>query len=94
MNAEGAYILEAIGREEYHKALVQWKTYAQRLRRAVEAGLLSGDQMEEARRLYEWARPLLLGARAHLQAQIDELAVAAAYTRPAPPPRRRIETRL
>jgi hypothetical protein len=94
MHAAAEYIRDAIRRERYQEALAQWNDYARQLQQAIEAGTLAPDQMEEARALYAWARPILLGGRAQLQAHIHELEVAAAYTRPTPPPRPRIETCL
>ncbi len=79
MNAELDYIRHAIEHEEYGKALVQWNDYAAHLRQAIEAGILPVDQLEEARAVYEWARPVLLSARAHLRDQYHQIEVAAAY---------------
>ncbi len=94
MNAEASYIRDAISSEEYQRALAQWNDYAARLRRAIEAGTLSDDQMEEARALFEWSRGVLLGARAHLRDRYRQLEAAAAYnTRPATGPGRFV-TRL
>ena len=94
MNAEAAYIRDAISREEYPKALVQWNAYARQLRQAIEAGGLSEQQMKEAGELFEWSRQALLGARAHLRDRFHTLEVAAAYQED--PVRRRgsLETRL
>ena len=94
MNAEAEFVRQAIQRQEYRKALVQWNDYAKHLRRAVEAGRLPEDQMIEARGLVEWSRPVLLGARAQLQAQIHELEVAATYARRPAHPAGRLEVRL
>lgn len=80
MNAELDYIRQAIAREEYAKALAQWNDYVRHVRRALESGGFSAGQMEEARALYEWARPVLLSARAHLRDRCRELHVAAVYT--------------
>lgn len=81
MSAEAGQIREAIRCEQYKAALGRWNSYARGLRTALDAGTLRSDQMEEARRLYEWSRMALLGARAHLQARLRELAVAARYSR-------------
>ncbi|MBZ5580164.1 MAG: hypothetical protein LAP40_26695 [Acidobacteriia bacterium] len=94
MNAEAEYIREAIGREEYRKALAQWNDYAKHLRQAIEAGMLSAGQREEARALMEWSRRTLLGARAHLRARYHELEVAAAYKGHPAAQSGHIETRL
>ncbi|HLK49821.1 MAG TPA: hypothetical protein VKT49_16880 [Bryobacteraceae bacterium] len=94
MHAAAEYIREAIRRGQYGEALAQWNDYARQLRHATEAGTLAPDQMEEARRLYEWARPLLLGGRAQLRQRVRELEVAAAY-RQCPEKRpSRIDARL
>lgn len=80
MNASADYIRRAIEHEQYADALMQWNHYVRHLRQAVESGILPAEQMEEARALYEWARPVLLSAQAHLRYQYHELEVAAAYT--------------
>ena len=80
MNASADYIRQAIEHEQYANALAQWNDYARHLRQAAESGVLPTGQMEEARALYEWARPVLLSAQAHLRYQYHELEVAAAYT--------------
>jgi len=86
VNAEAEYIRQAIAREDYRQALVQWDDYARRLGSAAGAGILSAGQMGELRALYEWARPALLGARAQLLDQYRQLEAAAAYrTSPASP---------
>lgn len=82
MNNEPESIREAIGREEYRRALALWNEYARRLREAIETGALRREQMDEARALYGWSRAVLSGARAHMQARYQELEVAAAYRRP------------
>ncbi len=94
MNAEVDYIRKAIEREEYAKALAQWSDYARHLRRAVESGRIPAEQMAEARALYEWARPLLLSARAHLRDRYHQLEVAAAYNLRAVERPRALDTRL
>lgn len=94
MHAAAEYIREAIRREQYREALAQWNDYARQLRAAAEAGTLAPDQMEEARRLYEWARPILLGGRAQLRDRVHELEVAAAYGRRPSAPARHLETRI
>ena len=97
MNAEAEYIREAIQREEYQKALVQWNDYARHLRQAAEVGSLPPDQIAEARALFEWSRGMLIGARAHLRARYHELEVAAAYRAPTGSPASRpalVNTRL
>lgn len=93
MNAEAEYIREAIRREQYREALAQWNDYARHLRHAAEAGTLALDQMEDARKLYEWARPVLLGGRAQLRERVHELEVAAAYRRPPEKRPKRIDAR-
>ena len=93
MHAAAEYIREAVRREQYQEALAQWNDYARQLRQAAEAGTLTPDQMEEARRLYEWARPVLLGGRAQLRERVRELEVAAAYRRQPGRQRGRIDTR-
>ena len=80
MNASADYIRQAIEHEQYADALMQWNHYARHLRQAVESGVLPAGQMEEARALYKWARPVLLSAQAHLRYRYHELEVAAAYT--------------
>ena len=94
MNAAAEYIREAIGREQYRNALVQWNDYARQLRQAIEAGTLAADQMEDARRLYEWARPVLLGGRAQLRERVHELEVATAYRAAPEKEPKRIDARL
>ena len=79
MNASADYIRHAIEHEQYANALAQWNHYARQLRQAVESGILPAEQMEEARALYQWARPVLLSAQAHLRYRYHELEVAAAY---------------
>jgi hypothetical protein len=94
MNAEADYIRQAIEREQYAAALTQWDDYARHLRHAAESGTLAANQMEEARALYEWARPVLMSAQAHLRDRYHQLEVAAAYRpRPAVQPRV-LDTRL
>ena len=94
MNAELDYIRQAIAREEYAKALAQWNDYVRHVRRALESGSLSAGQMQEARALYEWARPVLLSARAHLRDRIHEIEVAAAYTFRQASSRGRLDTHM
>lgn len=93
MNAALDYIRQAIEREQYRQALAQWNEYAGHLRRAVESETLPADQMEEARTLFEWARPVLLSARAHLREQYRQLEAAAAYQSPPAAPARLLDTR-
>jgi hypothetical protein len=94
MHAAAEYIRDAIRRERYAEALAQWKDYAGQLRQAIDAGTLAADQMEDARKLYEWARPVVLGGRAQLRERVHELEVATAY-RGAPEKKpKRIDARL
>ena len=79
MNAEAEFIRQAIAREQYQTALVQWNAYIRQLERAIEAGSLSAEQMAEVRALVEGSRAALLSARAQLRAHYHELEVAAAY---------------
>ena len=94
MHAAAEYIRESIGREQYGEALAQWNDYARQLRQAIEAGRLEPDQMEEARRLYEWARPLLICGRAQLRERVHELEVAVAYRGRPEARRSRIDARV
>ena len=89
-----AYIRDAIGREQYREALARWNDYARQLGEAAQAGTLAPDQMEEARRLYEWARPVLVGGRAQLRERVRELEVAVAYRRRPDKRRSRIDARV
>ena len=84
MSDEADSIRQAIAAELYQDALAGWNAYAARLRRAVEGGTLNSVDMQEARALFEWARPLVLGARAHMRDRYHGLEVAAAYSRPSP----------
>lgn len=94
MNAEAAYIRDAIGRGEYRMALAQWNDYAKRLRIAVEKGVIPLEQMDEARALVEWSRAALESVRAQLREQLHELEVARAYNILPGRSSTRIETRL
>jgi len=94
MHAAAEYIREAIRREQYREALAQWNDYARQLQQAVDAGALAPDQMEEARRLYEWARPILLACAAQLRERVRELEVASAYSRRPEKRPSRIDARL
>jgi hypothetical protein len=88
MNAEADAIRESIGQEQYREALAQWTAYTRRIQRAMESGTLSPEQMNELRDLFQWARAVLLSARAHLQDRYYELELAAAYVGRAPRPAR------
>lgn len=79
MNAEAAYIREAIAGEDYEKALAQWNTYTHQIEQAIEAGILSPDQMGELRELFEWSRTVLLCAREHLRDRCRSLDAVGAY---------------
>ena len=87
-------IRDAIGREQYGEALARWNDYARQLRQAAQAGTLALDQMEQARALFEWAHPILLGGRAQLRERVHELEVAAVYGRSPGGRRSRIVARL
>ena len=80
MTSELAEMREAIVREDYVTGLLHWKRYAARVSQLISVHAASAQQMEEARELVEWSRLVLLGARAQLQARLNELRVAAAYT--------------
>jgi len=81
VNAEAAFIRDAVAAEQYDKALLQWKSYTSQLREALAAGCLSDEQMQELRDLYQWARLMLRSAQAHLRQRNSALGVAAAYGR-------------
>lgn len=84
MNAEADAIRESIAQEQYHEALAQWTAYTERIQQAVASGTLSPEQMKELGELFQWARAVLLSARAHLRDQLHELDVASTYnSRPA-----------
>jgi hypothetical protein len=74
-------IRRAIAAGLYEDALAGWNVYSARLRRALQCGTLTAAEMQEVRALFEWARPVLLGARAHMRDRYHELEVAAAYGR-------------
>lgn len=84
MNAEVDAIRESIAQEQYPKALAQWTAYTHSIQQAIKSGALSPDQRNELRDLFQWARAVLLSARAHMQDQHRELGVAATYN-PRPP---------
>jgi hypothetical protein len=81
VNAEAAFIRDAIATEQYEKALPQWQSYTRQLRKALAAGSLSEEQMQELRDLYQWGRLMLRSAQAHLRQRNNSLGVAAAYGR-------------
>jgi hypothetical protein len=79
VNAEAAFIRDAIAGEQYERALIQWSAYTRQIRDAIESGTLSVAQMEELSDLFQWGRAMLLSARAHLRDRQQALEVAAVY---------------
>jgi hypothetical protein len=73
-------IRRAIACREYAKARKLWADYIGGMRGEFERGALTRAQMEEARKLFEWARVTLLCQRAHIQQRLRGLRVAGIYT--------------
>ena len=94
MNAAVNTIRQAVQREEYARARLQWDEYVRHLQRAIQTRSLAPEQMEEVRALYEWARAALLTARAHLRDRYHELEVARAYLAPRPSGSGRLDARF
>jgi hypothetical protein len=73
-------IRQAIVCREYEKARRLWAEYMGALRGEFERGALTRAEMEEARKLLEWARVTMLCQRAHIQQRLRGLRVARIYT--------------
>jgi hypothetical protein len=71
---------QAIVCREYDKARRLWAEYIGALRGQCERGALTRAEMEEARKLLEWARVTMLCQRAHIQQRLRGLRVAGIYT--------------
>jgi hypothetical protein len=76
-------IRQAIACREYDKARRLWAEYIGALRGQCERGSLTRAEMEDARKLLEWARVTMLCQRAHIQQRLRGLRVARVYCQPA-----------
>lgn len=81
-------IRQAIACREYRKARKLWSEYMAGLRAELQRGALTAAQMEEARKLLDWARVSVLCSQAHIRNRLRSLKVAGVYgSAPLPPPR-------
>jgi hypothetical protein len=74
-------IRRAIASQQYDEALELWNAHCAQLRRSIFAGAASEAILREAGELVAWAQEYVLGARAHMQDQMNSLHVAEVYTR-------------
>ncbi len=70
---------EAVTSGEFDKALVYWNDYVGRLQEELQQHRLSEPQVQEMGALVEWARSVVLCARAHDQSLLSSLCAARMY---------------
>ena len=80
-------IRRAVVSGDWPAALRVWETYTAGIREEIHRGTCSQARMAEAREFLDWARRVVLCARAHAQNQLNNIHVARQYE-PArlPPP--------
>jgi len=79
------HIRRAVASGEYQNALRLWDDYAAGIRQEICHGTCTAARMAEAREFLEWARRVVLCARAQAQNQLNAIHVAKQY---GPPPSR------
>jgi hypothetical protein len=74
---------KAIASGDFGRALRLWDDYAAGIRREIGCGTCTAARMAEAREFLDWARRVVLCARAHAQNRLNAIHVARQYG-PAP----------
>jgi len=78
-----SHLRKAIASGDYGNALRLWDDYAAGIRQEIGRGVCTAARMAEAREFLDWARRVVLCARAQAQNRLNAIHVARQYG-PAP----------
>ena len=82
-SARTADIRKAVASGEWQAALGHWEVYAAGIREEIRRGACTRTRMAEARKLLDWARRVVLCARAQAQNRLNTIHAARQYGSPS-----------
>jgi hypothetical protein len=88
------HLRKAMASGDYRNALRLWDEYAAGIRQEISAGTCTVARMAEAREFLDWARRVVLCARAQAQNRLNAIHVAQQYGPASSPPASFLRTSL
>jgi hypothetical protein len=74
-----AEIRDAVARGDFAAAATLWNEWTRCVAGRIQSSSLTAPEWEQATRLYQWGRTVLLCERSHLQQQLNSAHAAEVY---------------